>query len=176
MKRHKQYRWTPFMRAELPRNPQIEAELAKYGLTAEQVLGESCDDMVFLNNLYQVNVTICDKEAGLSGPIELSIKRRDKTAVHDWRELQRIKNEICGPEREGFELYPAESRLVDTANQYFLFILPAGQKMQCGFRMRAVVEESAGGTRQRPFRAGERPPDTMTQKELLERAAQGTDR
>ena len=28
-----------------------------------------------------------------------------------------IKNLIVGPEHEGFEIYPAESRLVDTANQ-----------------------------------------------------------
>jgi hypothetical protein len=37
--------------------------------------------------------------------------------VHDWRDLQRIKNQLVGPECEAVELYPAESRKVDTANQ-----------------------------------------------------------
>jgi hypothetical protein len=44
--------------------------------------------------------------------------RLDGQAIHDWRELQRIKNEIVGDEIEAVELYPAESRLLDTANWY----------------------------------------------------------
>jgi hypothetical protein len=51
----------------------------------------------------------------------LSIKRHDKEAFHDWRVFQRIKNAILGEEWEGVEIYPAESRLVDTCNQYHLF-------------------------------------------------------
>jgi len=54
-------------------------------------------------------------------PIWLSIKRHDKEAFHDWRVFQRIKNAILGEEWEGVEIYPAESRLVDTCNQYHLF-------------------------------------------------------
>jgi hypothetical protein len=53
--------------------------------------------------------------------VHLSIKRRDKLPVHDWRDLQRIKTELLGPECEAVELYPAESRVVDTANQYHLW-------------------------------------------------------
>lgn len=53
----------------------------------------------------------------------LSIKRNDKEIIHDWRELQRIKNMIVGAEHEAVELYPAESRKVDGANQYHLFVL-----------------------------------------------------
>jgi hypothetical protein len=51
----------------------------------------------------------------------VSIKRRDKEPIHDWRDLQEIKNQICGPEVEAMELYPAESRKVDSANQFHLF-------------------------------------------------------
>ena len=54
-------------------------------------------------------------------PTYLSIKRRDQEPFHDWRAMQSIKNAICGPEWEAIEIYPAESRLVDTANQYHLF-------------------------------------------------------
>src|SRR6516164_7566855 len=51
----------------------------------------------------------------------LSICRIDRKPIHDWRELQEIKNALVGPEHEAVELYPAESRLVDTANQFHLW-------------------------------------------------------
>jgi len=52
--------------------------------------------------------------------LHLSIKRLDKHPVRDWRHFQRIKNELIGEENEAVELYPAQSRLVDTTNQYHL--------------------------------------------------------
>jgi hypothetical protein len=55
------------------------------------------------------------------GGRHLSIKRIDQEPVHDWRDLQRIKNQLLGPDCEAVELYPAEERLVDTANQYHLW-------------------------------------------------------
>ena len=54
-------------------------------------------------------------------PTYLSVKRIDREPFHDWRAMQRIKNSVLGPEWEGVEIYPAESRLVDTSNQYHLF-------------------------------------------------------
>lgn len=53
--------------------------------------------------------------------VHLSIKRFDRAPIHDWRVMQEIKNKILGPEHEAVELYPAESRLTDTANQYHLW-------------------------------------------------------
>lgn len=53
----------------------------------------------------------------------LSIKRNDKEPVMDWRDLQAIKTAVCGPEAEAMQLFPAESRVVDTANQYHLFAI-----------------------------------------------------
>jgi hypothetical protein len=87
--------------------------------------------------------------------IWLSIKRRDKAPVHDWRDLQVIKNLIVGPEHEGFEIYPAESRLVDTANQYHVFVfLDPKVRLPVGFRTREVTgaeQAAAVGARQRAF-------------------------
>ena len=77
--------------------------------------------------------------------------RRDRSATHDWRHLQRIKNELCGPEREAIELYPAESRLVDTNNQYHLFVLPEGFTMPLGYAERDVADVVDGKHQQRPF-------------------------
>ena len=83
----------------------------------------------------------------------LSIKRLDRECIHDWRDLQTIKNMLVGKENEGVELYPAESRLVDTANQYHIFVLknPA-IKFPFGFYDRRVDDsEPLGKSKQRKF-------------------------
>jgi len=63
----------------------------------------------------------------------LSIKRLDLEPIHDWRDLQEIKNQICGKDREGLELYPAEDRVVDTANQYHMFVFGKEHGIPLGF-------------------------------------------
>lgn len=57
----------------------------------------------------------------------LSIKRNDRAPIHDWRELQAIKTALFSAQHEAVELYPAEDRVVDTANQYHLFVLAASE-------------------------------------------------
>ena len=94
-------------------------------------------DEIWLNDEYQVNVTKCKDYT------HLSIKRLDKESLHDWRDLQTIKNMLIGEEAEAIELYPAESRLVDTANQYHLWYLhPDGvpMKLNFGFKNRSVED------------------------------------
>lgn len=75
------------------------------------------------------------------GAMHLSIRRNDRKAARDWRDFQRIKNDIAGDEREAFEIYPAESRLLDTANQYHLWVLPPGERMSVGWDRREVTNE-----------------------------------
>jgi hypothetical protein len=89
----------------------------------------------------------------------LSIKRRDREVIRDWRELQAIKNAIVGPEHEGFELYPAESRLVDTANQFHLFVF-----MDRRFACRSGSSSGRCPVPRRPAAVG------ATQRELPESA------
>lgn len=80
-------------------------------------------DDVWINDEYQVNI---DRNPPHSFPDtvlwHLSIKRRNKNPVHDWRDLQAIKNVLVGREYEAIELYPASSRVVDGANQYHLWV------------------------------------------------------
>lgn len=90
--------------------------------------------------------------------IWLSIKRIDREAIHDWRELQEIKNMIIGPENEAVEVFPAESRLVDTSsNQFHLWVFADKEvRLPFGFSTRAVVgpeiAEKMFGAKQREFK------------------------
>ena len=81
----------------------------------------------------------------------LSIKRRDREPIHDWRHLQEIKNALVGEQCEAFELYPAEERLVDTANQYWLWCFAdPTMRLPIGFTERSVCYETNWeGTKQR---------------------------
>lgn len=132
-------------------------------------------ERVWKNNLYQViEATIAPEEMGFSPEmcakhdarcVWLSIKRLDQQAVHDWRDLQRIKNEILGAEAEAVELYPAESRLVDNANQFHLWCLVGnGAHFPFGWAKRMVTAggRTQVGSQQRPFYDGEQPADAMT--------------
>ena len=109
------------------------------------------------SHCYQVNAQTLEAPFGefVGDVVWLSIKRRDKAPVHDWRDLQVIKNLNVGPEHEGFEIYPAESRLVDTANQYHVFVfLDPKVRLPVGFRTREVTgaeQAAAVGARQRAF-------------------------
>jgi len=114
---------------------------------------------VYMNDLYQVNAQVVAAPFGaVAGDVMwLSIKRRDRMPVHDWRDLQAVKNLIVGPEHEGFEVYPAESRLVDTANQFHLWVfLDPKVRLPVGFREREVMgadQAAAIGATQRDFQA-----------------------
>lgn len=80
----------------------------------------------------------------------LSIKRHDREPINDWRVLQRIKSAIVGAETEAIELYPAESRVVDTANQYHLYALP-GVTIPVGFPKGMRTDTpNIGKAKQRP--------------------------
>jgi hypothetical protein len=92
----------------------------------------------WINDKYQVAVRKKDNSL-----IHLSIKRLDRECVHDWRELQQIKSELVGPENEAVELYPAESRVVDTANQFHLWVASdPGYRFPFGFNAGRVVTDS----------------------------------
>jgi hypothetical protein len=96
-------------------------------------------DYWFANSRYQVLVKFETAPEGAPPAVHLSIKAHDKRCVHDWRDMQRIKNEILGPEAEGVEIYPAESRLMDEANQFHIYVmhpvveLPWGQRERTHF-------------------------------------------
>ena len=108
---HRSSVWTPFEPATPHRN----------GQAVDLGPGES----VWRNSLYTVVKTLLDGTP--DGAIHLSVRHNQRKAIRDWRHFQRIKNELAGPEREGVELFPPESKLVDMANQYHIWVMPEGK-------------------------------------------------
>ena len=80
------------------------------------------------------------------GPcVHLTIRSVDGSTRHDWRDFQRIKNELVDPEAEAVELFPAESRLVDTANHYHVWVFPT-YRFPFGMQVREVSGPIPGVT------------------------------
>ena len=138
--------WTPFERGETNRGYPLQP-------------GEE----IWINSRYQVYLRRLkpNDPDSMDECTHLSIKRRDRLEIRDWREFQRIKNELVGPECEAIEVFPAESRLVDTANQYHLWVFPF--KLPIGFNRRVVSDASYKGSVQRPWEPGQRPSDALDQ-------------
>jgi hypothetical protein len=92
---------------------------------------------IYQNDVYRVEVKH-------SPPfIHLDIRRRDGKTCSEWQDFQRIKNELVGPEHEALQLFPAESRLVDTGNEYHLWVCPdIKARFQLGFKDRFVLGET----------------------------------
>jgi len=69
----------------------------------------------------------------------LTVKRKDNSPVRNWSDMQDIKNILVGEENEGFELYPAESRLVDLGNSYHMWVYKdANRRSDFGLKHRLV--------------------------------------
>lgn len=153
--------WEPLERGTgRPFSPEQEArnvaELRKTdpAMTAEKMYAELDRGELWINKVYTVAVYHNGADGAGGEFIHLSIKRNDREPLHDWRDLQRIKSQLCGDEAEGVELYPAESRVVDMANQYHIWVFTK-LKLKFGFKtdgkaQKMTAEESAGlGSKQR---------------------------
>lgn len=82
--------------------------------------------MMFYNSRYQVvRYPAKSPDAGSGWPrvVHLSFKHNANIAITDFRDMQLIKNELVGPSSFAVQIFPPEEQLVDTANQYHLWIL-----------------------------------------------------
>jgi hypothetical protein len=139
-------RWTKFEKCEVPQS-----------LPQDQRPHEQ-----WKNSIYDVSVWFEPSAAFKDHVAHLVITTHDKQVRHDWREMQWIKNEICGAESEAVELFPAESRLVDTQNEYHLYVFHTF-KLPLGLTTRMVAEGAPGlgPTGQREFPMDARPRDLI---------------
>lgn len=126
---------------------QIESAGFKYNRkNVKKVLNEERQSRLFKNDTY----TVLLREGKLADDnfhVEewrgkcayISIRRNDREPKDNWRDFQEIKNQLGFSEREAVQIYPAESRLVDTANQYHLWVLPENVVLPIGFVGQRVV-------------------------------------
>lgn len=56
----------------------------------------------------------------------LLVQRVTAGRILRWNVLQRIKNEVAGPEGMAIELYPPESKVIEDCHVYHLWVLPDG--------------------------------------------------
>lgn len=116
---------------------------------------EKSTEEIWINEKYQVAAIRIDDPT--FGPMmQINIRRRDGNVImRDWREFQDIKNQLAGPECEGMELYPAESRVIDTANKYHIWcILDPNKRIPIGWHNGRDVrynKSNLPGLRQRPL-------------------------
>jgi len=78
----------------------------------------------YLNNRYSVQISDEATDWGLV--VHLWIQRHDGDMVRSWADMQRIKNELVGPQRVAVEVFPPVNELVDQANIAHLWVMPEG--------------------------------------------------
>lgn len=80
----------------------------------------------YRNNRY--TVMIYDGSMTTAGPVTRALIQNhfDEPIKNHWSEIQRIKNEVFGPEVTAIEYYPAESQLINQHNIYWIWIFPQG--------------------------------------------------
>lgn len=158
------HKWKPLQRAwsvDPPKEELIAKWMEVLGCDRQEALRRMAADLaavqLWRNDLYQVEVRpmkvmIADQ---IQEWVHLNIRRLDGYPGREWRHFQQIKNELVGPECEAVELYPAESRLVDSSNKYHLWACrQPGFRFPLGFDNREVDFEGTNtkvpGLRQSP--------------------------
>ena len=156
-KRNKKFtEWQPLVRGYTSLNEikRLQREYIEVeGMTPEDALKavkEAGGDEIWVNEKYQVIKTSYERKPPWPTLVHLSIRREDRRIMFDWRDMQRIKNQLLGEEKEAVQLFPAESRLVDTANQYHLWGFDSDEfRFPLGYNERQVSDKKFGRAKQR---------------------------
>lgn len=146
--------WEPLQRAR----PVVKPEHADAQARIMALTGADRYMEMWMNDQYLV--TVSRREDGTVD--HLSIRRSDRKAPRDWRDFQRIKNQLAGEDAEAVELYPAQARVVDTANQFHLWVTRPGVRFPMGFSGGLTMDPDDGpeiGAEQRPFDPADPPRD-----------------
>lgn len=155
--------WTPFAPATSTTTPaQRDAMIADAikisGISLDQataLVDDLDNDRLFLNSRYQVACRKYPASAPFPDIGHLSIKRLNKAPIpaSAYRDFMRIKDEICGPEFEAVQIFPARSDEIDTANQYHLWVfLDPSFRLPFGWHgQRLVSSEQPVNGRQEPL-------------------------
>lgn len=108
--------WHPFERVDVD-----PARFAEHAARTGDL--RSC----WRNNVYSVQVFARATPHGEA--LQFAIRRHDDHEVQGWSDLQRIKDELAGPDALAIEMYPRAADVVDDANMRHLFVLPPGMSV-----------------------------------------------
>jgi hypothetical protein len=88
----------------------------------------------------------------------LIITPQGDTPLHDWRDMQAIKNQLCGADKWAVEIYPSEADHIDANNNFHLWVWLEDYQPPFGFKQGRVIADPALNmglvetrTPQRPF-------------------------
>lgn len=152
------YKWRPLQRANmLGAEPTVAIKIGmeQWDCSEEEARARLAKYEAEMNVEYWVNdIYQVAKSYHAEGVVQLNIRRRDGGPIlRDWRHFQQIKNELVGEECEGIEIYPAESRKVDTSNKFHIWcITDPTYRFPFGFETRDIQEQEVkapAGVRQR---------------------------
>ena len=97
----------------------------KFPQITDKVLDSQESDETWGNDRYTVSIHFLDGKR--DGFVEMGIHNHNRTPHVGWRHMQQIKNEVMGADREAVQIFPSEDRLVDTANEFWLYVYPTGK-------------------------------------------------
>jgi len=116
--------------------------LSEKAMCVEKSVQQMAAVEVYENDIYHVDVNYEPPYA------HLAIRRHDGRPCKEWLHFQQIKNEIVGAENEAMELFPAESRLVDSTEQYHLWVHTDPHfRFPMGFKGRYVLTDPVARAR-----------------------------
>lgn len=121
----------------------------------------------YINSRYRVRQWRYPSQDGGPDFLHFSIASLERSSLYPYRDLMRIKDELCGSECEGIELYPARSREVDLGNECRLWIIDSPEfRFPFGFNQRLVSDICLNGAVQQPWAPDERPADCLSEHAL----------
>lgn len=104
--------------------------MARHKLTkaqAKRLVRRLKDERVFISPAFQANLIAFLAPPPLGSGTWISMKRLDKEPIVDRAVLARVMRALL-PGNHGYELFPTQARVVDTANQFHLWTF-AGQSV-----------------------------------------------
>ena len=159
--------WEPMVRVEA--DPRLEnAELLRAtGINRDEIeMWQNHTYTVIVGRAVMTKQVEGGEDVTINFVHELAIRRNDRHWPRDWRDFQRIKDQIAGEDVEAMELYPRKDRIMDTANQFYLWCLPPGNiislfnGLPCGFALGLRMDDPDAPfphAVQRPFASPDEP-------------------
>jgi hypothetical protein len=121
--------WTPFVQTAVGvaglNSEGITTTAAHLGVAPDVIYRQAAETFAeakwYRNNLFLVGVRPAEQPDGW---LHLLVKRCDDSLAIGWPDLQRIKDEIVGPECEAVELFPANARLIHMGDTRHMWANP----------------------------------------------------